>query len=289
MDDFEKSVATCLKSSQCHTRRRKGMCGLGFFVRSIAGSTYSTWGQLQSNILIKPYLNHYFPSSLSLSLSIIHRDASIPRLCGPMAHSKLPTQLGSTEVVMLVGNTLSPKIQATLNVGERRFCVNVPLQVGLKDQRTKGKTIHWDIDPKLGSMRWGWFWRHSAGTSRRRFRSDARPEKRWNFSCWGHPFTSFHILSIVASCCICSWPFSRGTPNLRRVSDICFHHLPPTFAHSHLVTHVITGSQATLQNSSDSRDLCHPAVILTISYMTTKNIKKSRLVDSCKCRCPLRR
>lgn len=32
-------------------------------------------------------------------------------------------------VVMLVGNTLSPKIQATLNVGERRFCVNVPLQV----------------------------------------------------------------------------------------------------------------------------------------------------------------
>ena len=31
---------------------------------------------------------------------------------------------------MLVGNTLSPKIQATLNVGERRFCVNVPLQVG---------------------------------------------------------------------------------------------------------------------------------------------------------------
>ena len=31
-------------------------------------------------------------------------------------------------VVMLVGNTLSPKIQATLNVGERRFCVNVPLQ-----------------------------------------------------------------------------------------------------------------------------------------------------------------
>lgn len=171
-----------------------------------------------------------------------------------MAHSKLPTQLGSTEVVMLVGNTLSPKIQATLNVGERRFCVNVPLQVGLKDQRTKGKIIHWDIDPKLGSMRWGWFWRHSAGTSRRRFRSDARPEV-----VEGIP-ASFHILSIVASCCICSWPFSPGTPN------------------SHLVTHVITGSQATLQNISDSRDLCHPAVILTISYMTTKNIKINRFL-----------
>ena len=29
---------------------------------------------------------------------------------------------------MLVGNTLSPKIQATLNVGERRFLANAPLQ-----------------------------------------------------------------------------------------------------------------------------------------------------------------
>ena len=36
------------------------------------------------------------------------------------------------QVVMLVGNTLSPKIQATLNVGERRFCVNVPLQAAVK-------------------------------------------------------------------------------------------------------------------------------------------------------------
>ena len=190
-----------------------------------------------------------------------------------MAHSKLPTQLGSTEVVMLVGNTLSPKIQATLNVGERRFCVNVPLQVGLKDQRTKGKNHtlrHW---PQT--------WVHEVRVILETFCRDFKEEvqKRRsargggeqvkidlsNFSCWGNP-TSFHILSIVASCCICSWPFSPGTPNLRRVSDICFHHLPPTFAHSHLVRHVITGSQATLQNSSDSRDLCHPAVIL--QYLT---------------------
>ncbi|CAL1132542.1 unnamed protein product [Cladocopium goreaui] len=42
---------------------------------------------------------------------------------------ELPPHRLTMFVVMLVGNTLSPKIQATLNVGERRFCVNVPLQV----------------------------------------------------------------------------------------------------------------------------------------------------------------
>lgn len=66
-----------------------------------------------------------------------------------MAHSKLPTQLGLTEVVMLVGNTLSPKIQATLNVGERRFCVNVPLQVGC-DQKGPKEKPHIETLTRLG-------------------------------------------------------------------------------------------------------------------------------------------
>ena len=38
---------------------------------------------------------------------------------------------------MLVGNTLSPKIQATLNVGERRFCVNAPLQAQPEKQHAR--------------------------------------------------------------------------------------------------------------------------------------------------------
>eukprot|EP00439_Symbiodinium_sp_Y106_P012056 s5541_g1.t2 len=52
----------------------------------------------------------------------------VPRL--EALHQK--TKLDDFEknvVVMLVGNTLSPKIQATLNVGERRFLANAPLQV----------------------------------------------------------------------------------------------------------------------------------------------------------------
>ena len=209
----------------------KECVALVFLFAQIAGSTCSTWGQLQSKILIRPYLNHYFPSSLSLSLSIIHRDASIPRLCGPMARSKLPTQLGSTEVVMLVGNTLSPKIQATLNVGERRFCVNVPLQVGLKDQRTKGKTIHWDIDPKLGSMRWGWFWRHSAGTSRRRFRSDARPEVVEGIP---HPFTSFQLWPPVAFVHGLSAPARRTCAGYLISASTIFHPHSPTATSLHM-------------------------------------------------------
>lgn len=177
-----------------------------------------------------------------------------------MAHSKLPTQLGSTEVVMLVGNTLSPKIQATLNVGERRFCVNVPLQVGLKDQRTKGpkeKPYIETLTPNLGP--WG---EGDSGDILQGLQgggSEATLGQRLLRESQ-HPFTSFQLWPPVAFVHGLSASFSPGTPN------------------SHLVTHVITGSQATLQNISDSRDLCHPAVILTISYMTTKNIKINRFL-----------
>ena len=210
------------------TRRRKGMCGLGFFV-SLKLLDQRVLREDSSNLifLLDPILIIIFLPPF-LSLSIIHRDASIPRLCGPMAHSKLPTQLGSTEVVMLVGNTLSPKIQATLNVGERRFCVNVPLQVGFKDQRTKGKTHtlrHW---PQT--------WVHEVRVILETFCRDFKEEvqkRRSARGCWGNP-TSFHILSIVASCCICSWPFSPGTPNLRRISDICFHPHSPTATSLHM-------------------------------------------------------
>eukprot|EP00438_Fugacium_kawagutii_P000935 Skav228057 [mRNA] locus=scaffold2067:61799:64739:- [translate_table: standard] len=65
---------------------------------------------------------------------------------------------------MLVGNTLSPKIQATLNVGERRFCVNVPLQVhgtaaSGDDKDLTGHTVHIDrriLDFVVGldTVRW---------------------------------------------------------------------------------------------------------------------------------------
>ncbi|CAK9109098.1 ATP-dependent zinc metalloprotease FtsH [Durusdinium trenchii] len=52
----------------------------------------------------------------------------VPRLEVLLQKTKLD-DFEKSVVVMLVGNTLSPKIQATLNVGERRFCVNAPLQV----------------------------------------------------------------------------------------------------------------------------------------------------------------
>ena len=50
---------------------------------------------------------------------------------------------------MLVGNTLSPKIQATLNVGERRFLANAPLQALWESSRSHscsaGATFLWKM------------------------------------------------------------------------------------------------------------------------------------------------
>ncbi|CAJ1345461.1 unnamed protein product, partial [Effrenium voratum] len=71
-----------------------------------------------------------------LALARIHHRLKLTKEAG-LEIPRLETLLQKTKlddfersvVVMLVGNTLSPKIQATLNVGERRFCVNVPLQV----------------------------------------------------------------------------------------------------------------------------------------------------------------
>ncbi|CAE8657700.1 unnamed protein product, partial [Polarella glacialis] len=52
----------------------------------------------------------------------------VPRLEALIQKKKLDN-FEKSVVVMLIGQTLSPKIQATLSVGERRFCRDAPLQV----------------------------------------------------------------------------------------------------------------------------------------------------------------